>query len=301
MSHQTTVSEDQFPQCRKKRGCRAKCRQMGMSFTLGDLKVTEKWAQTGKDPLTLPRFVQFMSHQVIFMLKVTKFIEVLVYQEEKEREECLFQHLCTLQIRPKIHPAKGLLWKWPDSVLTNYNAVKINLIHKQENWIKMDLTETWKMVRLKLSNCHHYNQYDFFKCRNSPDALMFMCMRGINGISVPPGERRRSSVALLQAPSLMLDGSFLTRYHSCADSSTIDMAQLVREQDHISTSCCFFLNMRINLKFFSFVVCLHILSNCFHQQCHEIKDQQCSFPWPPPRWWCLSVWLGKQYKALNGF
>lgn len=87
------------------------------------------------------------------------------------------------------------------------------------------------------------------------------------------------------APSLTLDGFFLTRYHSCADSITIDMPQLVRDygQDHISTSCCFFLNMRINLKMFSFVVCLHILFNCFHQQCHvqfskEIKHQQCSFP-----------------------
>lgn len=82
---------------------------MGMSFTLGDLKVTEKCAQTGKDPLTLPRFVQFMSHQVIFMLKMTKFIEVLVYQEDKEREECIFQHLCILQIRlmTQIHPAKA--------------------------------------------------------------------------------------------------------------------------------------------------------------------------------------------------
>lgn len=109
-------------------------------------------------------------------------------------------------------------------------------------------------MRLKLSNCHPYNQSDFFKCRNIPAALMFMCMRGINSISVPPRERRPSSVALLQVPSLTLDGFFLTRYHSCADSITIDMAQLVREQNH--TSCCFFLNMRINLKihpFFSFV------------------------------------------------
>lgn len=187
MNHQPTVSENQFPQCRKKRGCRAKCRQMGMSFTLGDLKVTEKCAGTGKDPLTLTRSVQFMSHQVIFMLKVTKFIEVLVYQEDKDREECVFRHLCTLQIRlmTQIHPAKGLLWKWPDSLLTNCNAVKINLIHKQENWIKMDLTETWKTVRLKLSNCHHYNQNDFFKRRNSPAALMFMCTHGINSVSVP--------------------------------------------------------------------------------------------------------------------
>lgn len=60
-----------FPNAGKNRGFRAKCRQIGMSFTLGDLKVTEKCARTGKDPLTLPRFVQFMSHQVIFMLKVT--------------------------------------------------------------------------------------------------------------------------------------------------------------------------------------------------------------------------------------
>lgn len=117
--------------------------------------------------------------------------------------------------------------------------------------------------------------------------LMFMCMRGINSISVPPRERRPSSVALLQVPSLMLDGFFLTRYHSCADSITIDMAQLVRLLDHISTSYCFFLHIRINLKihpFFSFVVCLHILFHCFHQPYHvhfsnEIKHQQCSFPY----------------------
>lgn len=155
--------------------------------------------------------------------------------------------------------------------------------------IRDDYTETWKMVRLKLSNCHHYNQYEFFKCRNTPDPLMFMCTRGINSISVPPRERRPSSVALLQVP-LMLDSFFL-------------FPQLCWLYYYWHGSVIRGAGAYKYFYYFNFLLCclsphfISMLSStvpCSVFKWNQTPAMFISLFWPPSRWWRLSVWLGKQ-------